>query len=90
MKNILNPHLPHIHHKAEDSHLARLIRRAIEEDQTVSDLLQNIQVKVQDGVVTLKGIVFSQYQKMIINDKSYLLTGFGKINDQLEVIDELP
>ncbi len=71
-----------------DQQLVQEIRRAIERDSAVSSAAQKIQLTAKNGIVILKGMVSSEQEQMIIEDKAVALAGFGQVVNQLEVIED--
>ena len=71
-----------------DYELAQKVWDSIKEDESISDLLENIQIRVESGKVTLTGLVFSPYKRMVIAEKVATLVDFGSVDNQLEVMGE--
>src|SRR5579871_1446620 len=53
-----------------DRRLTQLIRKAVVSDKTLSTSAHNVKVISRDGMVTLKGIVKSDDEKKVIEDKA--------------------
>jgi osmotically-inducible protein OsmY len=69
-----------------DRELTRQIRRAIMQDKSLSTYGHNVKIISQGGMVTLKGPVKSEEEKMAIEQKAAEVAGGSeKIQSQLEV-----
>ena len=69
-----------------DRELTRQIRRAIMQDESLSTYAHNVKIVAQGGVVTLRGPVKSEEEKMAIEKKAAEVAGgTEKIQSQLEV-----
>ena len=70
-----------------DDDLGLDIQDAIGRDTSLSDVADNIQVTVEDGIVTLEGAVYSDQEKMTAGDLSAALAGEDNVNNNLQVVD---
>ena len=70
---------------ATDRDLAKRIRSAIVDDNSLSTYAHNIKIVAQDGKVTLKGPVRSEEEKTAIEAKATEVAGAGNVVNQLEV-----
>ncbi len=62
------------------------IRRAIMDDSTLTLAAQNITIITDAaGVVTLKGVVGSQAEKDLIENKAKAVPGVTKVDNQLQI-----
>jgi hyperosmotically inducible protein len=68
-----------------DRELARKIRRAIVQDESLSTYGHNVKVIVRNGRVTLKGPVHSEQEKSAIEAKAAEVAGASNITNQLAV-----
>ena len=69
-----------------DRQLTRQIRKALMQDKSLSTYAHNVKIISQDGVVTLKGPVKSEEEKMAIEKKAVEVAGSAdKIHDELQV-----
>jgi hyperosmotically inducible protein len=68
-----------------DREMARQIRRSIVQDKTLSSYAHNVKIIAENGMVTLKGPVRSDEEKVAIETKAADIAGKGKVNSQLEV-----
>jgi hyperosmotically inducible protein len=68
-----------------DREIARQIRRSIVQDKTLSSYGHNVKIIAENGMVTLKGPVRSDEEKVAIETKAADIAGKGKVNSQLEV-----
>jgi len=68
-----------------DRDLAKRIRSAIVDDESLSTYAHNIKIVAQDGKVTLKGPVRSEEEKSAIETKVTEVAGAGNVINQLEV-----
>jgi len=69
-----------------DRELTRQIRRAIVQDKSLSTYAHNVKIVAQGGMVTLKGPVKSEEEKMAIEKKAAEVAGGSeKIQSQIEV-----
>ena len=70
-----------------DDDLGLDIQDAIGRDTSLSDVADNIQVTVEDGIVTLEGKVNRDQEKMTAGDLTAALAGEDNINNYLRVVD---
>jgi hyperosmotically inducible protein len=68
-----------------DRDITRDIRRSIVQDKSLSSYAHNIKIISQNGMVTLKGPVRSEDEKMAIEAKAAAVVGKDKVTSQLEV-----
>jgi hyperosmotically inducible protein len=68
-----------------DRELAKKIRSAIHEDQSLSTYAHNIKVIAQDGKVTLKGPVRTEDERNAIEAKAKAAAGDGNVINQIEI-----
>jgi len=68
-----------------DRDITRDIRRSIMQDKSLSSYAHNVKVISQNGMVTLKGPVRSEDEKMAIESKAAAIAGKDKVTSQLEV-----
>lgn len=68
-----------------DREIARNIRRSILQDKSLSTYAHNIKMISQNGMVTLKGPVRSEEEKIAIEGKAAEIVGQDKVTSQLEV-----
>jgi len=68
-----------------DRDITRDIRRSIMQDKSLSTYAHNIKVISQNGIVTLKGPVRSEDEKMAIQAKAAAVVGKNNVTSQLEV-----
>ncbi len=73
-----------------DDQLTQDIEAAIQkEDSIADDDKTDVQVFVEDGVVTLTGTVFSDQQKRTIGDKAVAFAGIGKVHNLIDVREDI-
>ena len=71
---------------SSDRALAQQVRRALVKDKSLSAYAHNIKVIAQDGVVTLKGPVHSDQEKLAIEAKAAEVAGGAdKIKSEIDV-----
>lgn len=70
---------------ARDEQLAQDIQEALEKDMALSAVSNNIQVIVENGIVTLEGKVATKQEKMIAGDKAVVFAGYGRVSNYLTV-----
>ena len=70
-----------------DDDLDSDIQDAIGRDTSLSDVADNIQVTVEDGIVTIEGEVYNKREKMTVGDLAAGLAGEDNVNNNLRVID---
>ena len=70
-----------------DDDLAVDIQDAIGRDPSLSLVADNIQVTVEDEIVTLEGEVYSEREKMTAGDLAAALVGEDNVNNYLRIID---
>ena len=63
------------------------IKDAIGRDTSLSLVADNIQVTVEDEIVTLEGEVNSEEEKMTAGDLAAALAGEDNVNNYLRVVD---
>lgn len=68
-----------------DRELAQKIRKAVNEDKTLSTYAHNVKIIVQDGVVTLKGPVRTDAEKTAIEAKATGIAGVKNVTNLLEI-----
>lgn len=71
--------------KVNDRDLAQKVRRAIEQDKSLSTYAHNVKVVVQNGTVTLKGPVRSEDERHAIQAKVAEIAGTGNVKDEMSV-----
>ena len=69
-----------------DDDLAIDIQDAIDKDTSLSLVVNNILVSVEDGIVTLEGDVYREQEKMIAGDLAAVLAGEDNVNNYLRVV----
>ncbi len=69
-----------------DRMLSQKIRRAVVEDDSLSNSAHNIKIITVDGVVTLRGPVKSAQERNAIGAKAVKIAGADKVKNQLEPI----
>ena len=68
-----------------DDDLAIDIQDAIDKDTSLSLVVNNILVSVEDGIVTLEGEVYREHEKMTAGDLAAVLAGEDNVNNYLRV-----
>jgi hyperosmotically inducible protein len=68
-----------------DVELAREIRRAVVKDDSLSTLAHNVKIVTDNGMVTLRGPVKTEQEKVAIANKAQEIAGPNKVDNQLEV-----
>lgn len=68
-----------------DRELAKKIRAALTDDDTLSTYAQNVKVIVRDGHVTLKGPVRSAAEKTSVAAKAVEIAGKGHVTNSLSI-----
>lgn len=68
-----------------DVQLAKKIRAALTEDDTLSTYAQNVKVIVRDGKVTLKGPVRSAAEKTAVAAKAIEIAGKDHVTNSLSI-----
>jgi len=68
-----------------DVELTREIRRAVVKDDSLSTLAHNVKIITDNGMVTLRGPVKTEQEKVAIANKAQEIAGPNKVDDQLEV-----
>jgi hyperosmotically inducible protein len=72
--------------KESDVAITRQIRQAIRDDEAMSQKALNAKVITRDGVVTLRGPVDSQAEKVAIEQKAEAVAGVAKVQNELETV----
>lgn len=79
-------HVPNKRDWTNDQRIAREIRAAIEEEESVpEDEAEGIDIHVDEGIATLNGAVSSREERMAIEDKVSEIVGADKVVNQLNV-----
>ena len=68
-----------------DRDITRDIRRSITQDKSLSSYAHNVKIISRNGMVTLKGPVRSEDEKMAIEARAAAVVGKDKVTSQLEV-----
>ncbi|MFN0151329.1 MAG: BON domain-containing protein [bacterium] len=68
-----------------DRAITQMIRKAVMENGATSVNGQNVKIITQNGVVTLRGPVDSEAEKMFIGTTARGVAGVVKVDDQLEI-----
>ena len=68
-----------------DLKIARQIRQSVVKDKSLSTYAHNVKIVSQDGIVTLKGPVRSDAEKLSIEAKAAEVVGKDKVVSELEV-----
>jgi hyperosmotically inducible protein len=68
-----------------DRELTKTIRRAVVTDGTLSYYAHNVKIITKRGVVTLKGPVRSEEERMVLIKKASDIAGADKVIDEIEV-----
>src|SRR3984893_925161 len=68
-----------------DREITQQVRKAIVKDKSLSTYAHNVKVITQNGMVTLKGPVRSEEEKMAIAAKAAEVAGQDKVTNQLDV-----
>ena len=71
-----------------DLEITRKIRQGIVKDKTLSTYAHNIKVVTQNGVVTLRGPVRSNDDKVAIETIAVQVAGQGNVHNELELSPE--
>src|SRR5580658_8818506 len=69
---------------AADRTITQKIRKAVQEDKSLSSYAHNIKIITRDGKVTLRGPVRSEEDKASIEAKAVAVAGADNVTDQLE------
>jgi hyperosmotically inducible protein len=70
---------------ASDREITQKIRKAINEDKSLSTYAHNIKIITQDGKVTLRGPVRSEDEKNNLQAKAVAVAGKENVTNQLEI-----
>jgi hyperosmotically inducible periplasmic protein len=70
---------------ASDREITQKIRKAINEDKTLSTYAHNIKIITQDGKVTLRGPVRSEDERNNLQAKAVAVAGQENVTNQLEI-----
>ena len=70
---------------ASDREITQKIRKAINEDKSLSTYAHNTKIITQDGKVTLRGPVRSEDEKNNLEAKAVAVAGKENVTDQLEI-----
>ena len=70
---------------ADDRKLAADVRRAIVEDKSLSTSAHNVKVVANGGVVTLRGPVLSEEEKVKVEKHAQQVAGVSSVENQLDI-----
>ena len=84
-RNASEPTADQSQNNKPDIETARLIRKSIVEDKSLSTYAHNVKIVVVNGSVTLKGPVRSDDEKQAVGSKAAAVVGADKVTNQLEV-----
>jgi len=68
-----------------DIKLAAAVRRAIEQDKSLSTMAHNVKLVASNGVVTLRGPVRSDEEKASVGKCAEHVAGVSRVDNQLDV-----
>jgi osmotically-inducible protein OsmY len=71
--------------KKEDLDVTASIRRALMDDEALSTNARNVKIITRDGVVTLRGPVESEKEKVAIARTAQSVAGVRRVDNQLEI-----
>jgi osmotically-inducible protein OsmY len=69
-----------------DRTLTQQVRQVIVADDSLSTYGKNVKIITVDGVVTLRGPVKSQQEKVNIGSKAQQIAGVKRVDNQLEIV----
>jgi hyperosmotically inducible periplasmic protein len=72
----------------KDRDITQRIRKAIENDKSLSTYAHNVKIIASGGIVTLKGPVKSEEEKKAVEQKATQIAGNGKIRSEIEIVPE--
>jgi hyperosmotically inducible protein len=84
-KDQTNPTADQQKMNASDREITQKIRKAINEDKSLSTYAHNIKIITQDGKVTLRGPVRSEDEKNNLQEKAVAVAGQENVTNQLEI-----
>ena len=84
-KNPAEPTADQQMNNRSDRDITQQIRKAIVKDKSLSSYAHNVKVITQNGMVTLKGPVRSEDEKMAVAAKAAEVAGQDKVTNQLDV-----
>jgi hypothetical protein len=84
-KDQTNPTADQQKMNASDREFTQKIRKAINEDKSLSTYAHNIKIITQDGKVTLRGPVRSEDEKNNLQEKAVAVAGQENVTNQLEI-----
>jgi hypothetical protein len=73
---------------ASDREMTQKIRKAIQQDKTLSTSGHNVKIVTQNGRVTLRGPVRSDDEKAHIRQRAVEIAGADHVDDQLEIAEK--
>lgn len=68
-----------------DRKIAQELRQAIMADRSLSNDAKNISISVNNGVVTLRGVVYNSQEKNTIEKKISSIRDIKRVDNQIEV-----
>lgn len=70
----------------EDIEITQKIRKAVVNDESLSINAQNVKIITIDRVVTLKGPVESEEEKMAIEEKAAQIAGKENVRNEIDIV----
>jgi hyperosmotically inducible periplasmic protein len=71
--------------KKEDVDVTANIRKALMDDDTLSTNARNVKIITRDGIVTLRGPVESEQERVAIARTAQSVAGVRRVDNQLEI-----
>jgi osmotically-inducible protein OsmY len=70
----------------EDRAITQKIRQALMDDNTLGVQAKNIKIITAKGVVTLRGVVKDDQERILIGNKAKSIPNVKRIDNQIEII----
>lgn len=71
-----------------DKSIERKVRQEIMKDDRFAGYLKNLQINVEDGIVTIRGDIKTREERLQLANKVRKIDGVKSFNDQLRVTEE--
>lgn len=70
---------------SDDRKLLAVVRRTVVKDKTLSSSAHNVKIMVENGVVTLRGVVKNDGERTTLESLTKHVEGVSSVNNQLDV-----
>ncbi len=82
------PQAGEVEKQHRDEQIVKDLQVALEKEPALSHVVPTVRISIDQGILTLKGMVFTQEEKTAIIDKAIALVGLNQVRDLLELRNE--